>query len=124
MTAPGASRLLYLHAQVATCLGVPRGVADGAALAAALRDAGSWAACGDLFERAAALAAALARRRPFVAANLALAAAAAGLFLRGYDLDLQLDAAATPALRALIASGDRAALAAWLRAHTGPRPLE
>jgi prophage maintenance system killer protein len=122
MTALRASQLLFLHARLATALGVPRGVVDAAALSDALADAA--AASGDLFEQAAAWADTLARRRPFRAANLALAAAAAGLFLREYDLDLQFGAADAPTLRGLLAAGDRAALAAWLRAHTVPRPLE
>jgi prophage maintenance system killer protein len=122
MTPLRASQFLFLHAQVATALGLPRGVADGAALAAAL-DAAT-AASGDLFEQAAARALALARQRPFHAANRALAAAAAGLFLREYDLDLQLTPADAPALRDLLRAGAPPALAAWLRAHTVPRPLD
>jgi prophage maintenance system killer protein len=122
MTPLPPSQLLYLHARLATTLGVPAGVADLAALRAALATAA--AADGDLFEQAAALADALARGRPFRAANLAGAAAAAGLFLRAYDLDLQLAAADAPTLRALLTAGDPAALTAWLRAHTVPRPLD
>jgi prophage maintenance system killer protein len=121
MTAPRASRLLFLHAQLAAALGAPRGVADVPALAAARADAAT--ASGDLFEQAAALANALAHHRPFYAANLALAAAAAGLFLRDYDLDLQLTAADAPALGALLRADAPPALADWLRAHTAPRPL-
>jgi hypothetical protein len=122
MTARRASQLLFLHARLATALGLPRGVADVPALAAALDEAVTDG--GDLFEQAAAVAAAFARRRPFHAANLAFAAAAAGLLLREYDLDLRLAAADAPALRELLLGGDHAALAAWLRAHTVPRPLE
>ena len=121
MTAPHTSQLLFLHARLAAALGVPRGVADSAALAAALAAAESEG--GDLFEQAAALATAFARGRPFHAANLAFAAAATALFLRDYDLDLQL-AADAPALRDLLLGSDPAPLAAWLRAHTVPRPLE
>src|SRR5947207_6292549 len=121
MTPLRTSQLLFLHAQLAAALGGRRGVDDVAALAAALADAAR--AGGDLFERAAALADALAQRQPFHAANLALAAAAAGLFLRAYDLDVQLGAPDAPALRGLLVAGDRAALATWLRAHTVPRPL-
>ena len=115
MTPLRPSRLLFLHARLAAALGVPPGVADTAALAAAAEG-------GDLFEQAAALADALARYRPFHAANLPLALAAAGLFLRDYDLDCQLAAADAPALHALLRAGDRAALAAWLRARTVPLP--
>src|SRR5581483_7422881 len=122
MMAPRASQLLFLHARLAAALGVPPGVADVGALAAALQDAAATGS--DLFEQAAALAAALARRHPFYAANLALAAAAAGLFLRAYDLELQLTVSDAPALRAHLTAGDRAVLAAWLRARTTPRPLE
>ncbi|HLH25683.1 MAG TPA: hypothetical protein VK066_24460 [Chloroflexota bacterium] len=119
MTPLRPSRLLFLHARLAAALGVPPGVADTAALAAALAAAAEG---GDLFEQAAALADALARYRPFHAANLPLALAAAGLFLRDYDLDCQLAAADAPALHALLRAGDRAALAAWLRARTVPLP--
>src|SRR4051794_23607130 len=121
MTPLPPSQLLFLHARLATALGVPPGVADLDALRAALATGAS--AGGDLFEQAAALADALARHRPFHAANLACAAAAAGLFLHAYDLDLQLAAAEAPALRALLVAGDPAPLATWLRAHTVPRPL-
>jgi prophage maintenance system killer protein len=117
-----ASQILFLHAQVAAQLGQPRGVAAIPALAAALREAAATAPGVGLFDRAALLAAALARHRPFHAANLALAAAAAGLFLRQYDLDLQLDPADAPALRALFRTDDPASLADWLRAHTVPLP--
>src|SRR4051794_20610925 len=120
MSVATPGQLCFLHAQVAASLGVRRGVADPEALAAALQEAN--AATGGLFERAAALASALASRRPFHAASLALAAAAAGLFLRGYDLDLQLGAEEAPTLRGLMLADDRASLAEWLRAHTAPLP--
>ncbi|HEY7064704.1 MAG TPA: hypothetical protein VII06_24740 [Chloroflexota bacterium] len=124
MTPLAAGRLLFLHARLAATLGLRSGVADTAALGAALQDGGASIETGDLFERAAALADALARHRPFRAANLALAAAAACLLLREFDLDVQVDAAAAPALRSLLAGDDRAALVAWLRSHTAPRSLE
>jgi prophage maintenance system killer protein len=117
----GSSEVLFLHAQLAQHLGQPRGVADVTALAAALAEVEA-AVPADLFELAATLAGTLAHRRPFAAANLALAAAAAGLLLRQYDLDVRLDAAEMPALRPLLAADDRAALATWLRAHAEPLP--
>ena len=121
MRALGASEVLYLHAQLAAHLGQPRGVADVRRLAEALAEVDATAPTADLFELAATLAVALAQQRPFVAANLPLAAAAAGLLLRQYDLDLRLDAAEMPALLPLLATGDRAALATWLRERTAPR---
>jgi prophage maintenance system killer protein len=117
-----ASQILFLHAQVAAQLGQPRGVAAVPALAAALRAAGDTTPGAGLFDRAAVLAVALARHKPFHSANLALAASAAGLLLRQYDLDLQLDPADAPALRALFRADDPASLADWLRAHTVPLP--
>jgi prophage maintenance system killer protein len=122
MIPPRASRLLFLHARLATALGLPCGVVDVPALAAAL-DAATTAS-GDLFEQAADLMTAFACQRPFHAANLPFAAAAAALFLREYDLDLQLTPADAPTLRDLLRADDPTPLAAWLRAHTVPRPLE
>ena len=121
MTPLTASEILFLHAQLAAHLGQPRGVADVAALAA-LREAADTPPGAGLFDRAATLAGALAHHQPVRAANLALAAAAAGLFLRQYDLDLQIDPADAPALRALLGAGDPIPLADWLRAHTAPLP--
>jgi prophage maintenance system killer protein len=117
-----ASQILFLHAQLAARAGLPRGVADARALAAALAEAADPAPGAGLFERAAGLAAALARHRPFHAANHAFAAAAAGMLLRQFGLDLQLASAEMPALRALLAAGDSSPLAGWLRAHTVPLP--
>ena len=119
-----ASQVLFLHAQLARYLGAPRGVADTAALAAALAQVDTSAPAAGLFDMVAILASALARHRPFAAANHALAAAAAGLLLRHYDLDLRLDPADMPALAALLTSDERDALADWLRARTQPLPLE
>ncbi len=121
MKALAPAEVLFLHAQIARRLGAGRGVADLAAWRAVLAEAA--AAEGGLFEVAAAQALALARHRPFRAANRAVAVAAAALLLRQYDLDLCLTPAEAPALRALLDAADRDALAAWLRAHTVPRPL-
>lgn len=121
MKALAPAEVLFLHAQIARRLGAARGVADLAAWRAVLAEAA--AAEGGLFEVAAAQALALARHCPFRAANRAVAVAAAALLLRQYDLDLYLTPAEAPALRALLDAADRDALAAWLRAHTVPRPL-
>ena len=117
-----ASEVLFLHAQVAAHLDQARGVANVPALAAALNEAAETPPGAGLFDRAASLAAALAHHQPFRSANLALAAAAAGLFLRQYDLDLQLDPADAPTFRALLRAGDPGTLADWLRVHTAPLP--
>jgi len=117
-----ARDLLALHALVARYLGVSPGVADPAALRLALV-APDQVAAGDLFERAAALAQAIVQARPFRAANVAQAAAAAALYLRAYDLELQLTTGESDALRDFLRGADRLALAAWLRAHTEPLPL-
>jgi len=123
-----ASQVLFLHAQLCDRLHQTRGVRDVGALRRAL-DA-SPATSGDLFERAAALAAAFARYQPFAAANLPLAAAAAargrlaaaaaGLLLHTYDLDLRLQTTDMPGLHVLLTGNARAALVAWLRDHTEP----
>jgi prophage maintenance system killer protein len=118
------AHLLFLHAQLATTLGKSRGVADVEVLRAALASVESLPDGADLFEIAAALAGALARARPFHAANLAVAAAAAGLFLREYDLDLRLDAPSAPDLVALLSADDPDSLIAWLRQRTLPLALE
>ncbi len=118
MTDLAASQVLFLHARLCDRLRQPRGVRDVGALRRAL-DA-SQATSGDLFERAAALAAAFARYQPFAAANLPLAAAAAGLLLHTYDLDLRLQTTDMPGLHVLLTGNARAALVAWLRDHTEP----
>jgi prophage maintenance system killer protein len=118
VTELAASQVLFLHARLCDQLRMPRGVRDVGALGRALDTAD--ARSGDLFERAAALAAALARHQPFFAANLALAAAAAGLLLRTYDLDLRLDPVDVPGLRLLLDGDDHSALVDWLRSHTAP----
>jgi prophage maintenance system killer protein len=117
------SHLLFLHAQLATALGKPRGVANPAALSTALAHVQSLPDGLDLFEIAAALATSLARAHPFHAANLPLAAAAAGIFLRDYDLDLRLDPTSAPDLANLLSTDDPAPLASWLRQHTLPLPF-
>jgi prophage maintenance system killer protein len=122
MEALRAAEVLWLHGAVAARLGERRGVADVAALATALREAVEAGAGGGLFELAAGYAGALAQYRPFHAGNLAVAAAAAGLLLRRYDLALDLTPTAMPELRALLIAGDREALADWLREHTVPLP--
>ena len=124
MKALTPTRVLFLHAQLADRLGQTRVVADPAALAAALAAVEATAPAAGLFELAATLAGSLAARHPFHGANLALAAAAAALLLRQYDLDLHLDPAEMPALGALLAADDRPALESWLRSHTAPRPLD
>ena len=124
MRALTPTQILFLHAQLADRLGQTRGVADPAALAAALAAVEAAAGAVGLFELAATLAGSLAARHPFHGANLALAAAAAALLLRQYDLDLHLDPAEMPALGALLAADDRPALESWLRSHTAPRPLD
>ena len=118
MTDLAASRLLFLHAWLCDRLRLPRGVRDVGALRDAL--AAADARSGDLFERAAALAAALAHHQPFTAANLVLAAAAAWLLLRTYDLDLRLEPIDIPELRRLLTGDDDPALVAWLRSRTVP----
>ena len=117
MNALAVGELLFLHASVATHLRLPRGVADAAALAAALAEAEASRTDG-LFASAAALGTALTRHRPFHAANLAAAAGAVALLLRRYDLALRFDAAEMPALRALLAADRADALAEWLRERT------
>jgi prophage maintenance system killer protein len=118
VTELAASQVLFLHARLCDWLREPRGMREVGALRRAL-DAAD-AVSGDLFERAAALAVALARHQPFVAANLALSAAAAGVLLRTYDLDLRLEPTDTPELRRLLSGDDHAALVAWLRSRTLP----
>ena len=117
MIALAVGELLFLHASVAAHLGLPRGVADPAALAAALAEANASRADG-LFVSAAALATALTRHRPFHAANLAIAAGVVVLLLGRYDLALHLDAAEMPALRTLLAADRPNVLAEWLRERT------
>jgi len=118
-----ARDLLFLHGELARYLRQPRGVADPAALRLALQAPGGVPG-GDLFEQAAALAQAIVHARPFLAANLAVAAAAAAFFLRPYGLALELPAAEMTALRSLLAGADRKALTDWLRSHTGAAPPE
>jgi prophage maintenance system killer protein len=113
--------LLFLHGEVARYLGRPRGVAHLEALRRVLRAPGSVSS-GDLFEQAAALAQAIVHARPFLAANIALGAAAAVFFLRPYGLALELPLGEMGALRPLLTGANRAALADWLRSHTGPLP--
>lgn len=110
--------LLWLHARLADLVGRGAGVGDLAALVAAWPAIAS--AEGDLFGRTASVALALDGGRPFVGANRALAAAAAGLLLRAYDLDLALTVADMPSLGALLDARDASALMDWLRARTRP----
>ncbi|MBX5491812.1 MAG: hypothetical protein IRZ14_11705 [Chloroflexi bacterium] len=113
MEGVSAAELLYLHARLAARLGCPAGVASTDALRAALAQAGRDT--GGLFERAAALAIALIRERPFRAANEALALAAAALLLRRYGLDVALVPGQMAGLAALLLRGEVAELANWLR---------
>ena len=109
------AQLLFLHGQVATSLGVSRGVASTDGLAAALREAEASRETG-LFERAAALAVAFARHRAFADANLALAAAAAALFCEARALleALEAERRAVKALR----RAARASASGWRRRFT------
>ena len=115
------AQLLWLHARLQDALDGTPGVADADALMAAWSDIAS-AQHGDIFGRAATSACALSASRPFVAGNHAAAVVLAGVLLREFDLDLQLDVAAMPHLAELLRAGHVAPLADWLRAHTVPFP--
>jgi len=114
----GAPELLWLHARLAALLETPAGIVDLQTLHHAL---GAAARCeSDLFAGAAALGQGVVKARAFQGGNLPMGAAAAGLLLRRYDLDLQLATADMPALRALLVGAATEPLATWLRAHTVP----
>jgi prophage maintenance system killer protein len=98
-------------------------VAHPEALRRALATPGTVSS-GDLFEQTAALAQAIVHARPFLAANIALGAATAAFFLRPYGLALELPTVEMSTLRPLLTGANRAALADWLRSHTGPLPLD
>ena len=116
-----AGDLLFLHARLAAHLRRPRGVADTSALRDTLEEVERSQQVDDLFEQAATLATALVRRMPFNAANAPLAVAAAVIWLREYDLAVDLPITEMDTVRRLLSPGDRAELAVWLRAHTWPR---
>jgi prophage maintenance system killer protein len=118
-----ARDLLFLHARLAETLGTARGLADPGRLRTALTTIEGLSPAANLFERAATSARALDAARPFHAANRALAIAAAAMFLRTYELDVQLVPAEMPTLANALTAPDADALVVWLRAHTVPLPL-